>query len=174
MPWELEIIKYDGPVPRLRADVDETRLLPLGTVEDVRAHVSETLPAIEWQVEPPLIEVLKASGSDSWKHWDESTIESASQPTLKACYELEDLYIEIFGFKQASPLRYLLMEVRGEGDPLPVLRALCKPTGWSVADMCKDAVFLDLDSTTNPRWEKWRRFLGFAMGKANREDNSAP
>lgn len=174
MPWELEIIKYDGPVPRLRADADETRFLPMGTVDDVRAYISETLPDTEWRVEPPLLEVMKASGSDTWKHWDESMIESASQPKLKAFYEAENLYIEIFGFDQIGLLRYLLMEVRGEGDPLPVLPSLCQPAGWSVADMCKDATFLDLDSTSNPRWGKWRRFLSFAIGKTNGEDNSSP
>lgn len=159
MPWELEIRKYDGQIPRKRSEADSNRFLPLGAVEEVRLHLSKVLPTLEWEEEPPLLEILKASGSDLWKDWDEELLTSASRPKLKAYYESENLSIEFYGFDQPGELQYLLLDVRGEGNPLPLLKKICQPLCWSIADFRRDAEFINLDQTDSPRWRNWLGFL---------------
>ena len=168
MPWELTIVNYDGKPPRLASESLESKCLPLGTLDEVRAHISSVLPETEWLTEPPLIEIMKQTGSDSWKEWDPEMIASASRSKLKGYYENGGLFLEMYGFEQDGPLRYLLMEVRGDANPIPTLRTLCNPNGWSAHEMCRDAQFLDLDGDRHDRWSVWERFRNFAIGRARR------
>lgn len=164
MPWELKIINYDGVPPRLVADSSREKHLTLGTLDEVRAHISSALPRTEWVTEPPLIEFMKRNGSDSWKEWDTDSIASASRPKLKAYYENDGMFFEMYGFDQDCPVQYFLLEVRGDEDPIPTLRALCSPKGWSAHEMCRDAEFLDLDKDKQGRWSVWKNFRNFAIG----------
>ena len=166
MPWELTLVKYDGEPPRRVSDASRDRYLAMGTLEEVQQHISSVLPATEWVKEPSPIEVMKHGGSDSWKDWDDEMIASASQRKLKGYFLRDDLSLEIYGFEQEGPLRYVLVEVRGEGDAISTLRALCCPVGWSAHDMSRDAAFIDLTGSGNTRWSFWKRFRDFAIGRA--------
>jgi hypothetical protein len=169
MPWELTLVNYDGKPPRFRKDADERRELPLGTLEEVRKHISTVLPEIEWSVEPPLIEMMKATGSNLWEDWDEEMKAAASIPKLQAVYYRENLSIEMFGFEQNGPLRFVLMDVRGSDNPIPILRKLCEPRGWSFAEMSKDGEFLDL-SGNDTRWDNWQHYLNYAIDQVQDSD----
>jgi hypothetical protein len=161
MPWELTIVNYDGAPPRLYEDRDKSRERPLGTLDEVRQHISDALPGTEWNVEPPLIEAMKATGCDLWKDWDELLIATCSQPTLKAYYQGCGFHFEMYGFGQADdgPIRHILLNVRGIGNPIPALRALCAPKGWCAAEAgCKDAKFLDFDAE-EAEWRRVRDYL---------------
>ena len=166
MPWELVVVKYDGKPPRLQRDSDKNRQLPLGTLDEVRDHISSLLPGIEWHVEPSLIEMMKANGSGLWKNWDERMIADASKPKLKATLIRDDMSFEMFGFEQDGPLRFFLLDVRGRENPLPLLRALCETKGWSIAEMGKDGEYLDLTgSSAQDRWDGWQRYLSAAINR---------
>lgn len=175
MPWELTIVNYDGKPPRFASESLEEKFLPLGSLDEVRIHISTVLPETEWITEPPLIEIMKRTGSDSWKEWDPEMIASASHPKLKAYYDNGGLSLEMYGFEQDGPLRYLLVEVRGDANPIPTLRALCVPNGWSAHEMCRNAEFLDLAGDTHGRWSAWERFRNFAIdhGRRNSGDDRA-
>jgi hypothetical protein len=169
MPWELTIVNYDGKPPRLYVHADKARQLPLGTLEEVRKHLSAVLPALEWYEDPPLIEMMKAAGSNLWETWDERTIASASRPKLRALYQEDELSLEMFGFEQDAPLHFVLLDVRGRKNPIPILRALCEPKGWSLAEMGKDGEFLDLSGNADRKWDDWQRFLKSAIDQTKQD-----
>jgi hypothetical protein len=169
MPWELVILNYDGNPPRYRTEADKSRELPLGTLDEVREHLSSVLPALEWYEDPPLIEMMKANGSDLWKHWDEAMIAHASLPKLRALFQDGELSLELFGFEQDGPLRFVLLDVRGGKNPMPILRALCEPRGWSLAEMGKDGEFLDFASA-DKKWDDWQRYLNYAINQVQDSD----
>jgi hypothetical protein len=164
MPWELVVYHYGGPPPRLQKDADKKRQLPLGSLNEVRKHISTVLPGTEWYEDPPLIEMMKAAGNTSWETWDQQMIADASKPKLKSVYRHGNVTFEMFGFEQDGPLCYVLLDVRGCDNPLPLLRALCAPKGWSIAEMGKDGEFLDLDGPHAEKcWNNWQRFLDSAI-----------
>lgn len=166
MPWELVVVNYEGKPPRLYQDSDKTRQLPLGTLDEVRKHISTVFPGTEWREEPPLIDLMKASGSTSWKSWDKETIAAASKPKLRAVYGHGNLFFEMFGFEQDGPLRFVLLDIRGQENPLPLLRKLCEPKGWSLAEMGKDGEFLDFTgSSAEDKWNSWQLFLQQAINQ---------
>ena len=171
MPWELTLLKYDGVPPRFRRDADAQRELPLGTLHEVRNHISNALPGTAWYEELPLIEMMKANGSESWKTWDKEMIESASMPKLKAVYNAGGVCFEMFGFSQVGPLKHVLMEIRGNENPIPALRSLCDPKNWSVVEEGTEPEFIRLDGEAIDRWNKWQKYLNVAI-QQSQLDNS--
>lgn len=172
MPWELTIVNYDGTPPRLFKDADEARELPMGTLDEVRKYISEVLPGTEWHEEPPLLEMMKASGSELWKDWDQQMIAFASMPKWRAIYQDGGLSFDMFGFEHDGPVKHFLIDVRGSENPIPALQVLCDTTGWSVAEMGKDGEFLDLDGAAGERWNQWRDYLNRAIQQTPAQDDS--
>ena len=165
MPWELTILKYDGEPPRMRRDAQKERELPLGTLAEVKGHITEVMPGTEWYEEPSLIEIMKMTGSDTWKDWDDEMIAASSEPKIKAHFESGDTSFEMFGFEADGPIRHFLMDIRGNDNPISTLRALCLPKRWSVAEMSRDGEFLALSGNSDSRWNAWLGFLGAAIKK---------
>ena len=48
-------------------------------------------------------------------------------------FEGDGISVVLYGF-EAEPLSAIHAEVRGEGNPVPVLAALCRPQGWGAVD----------------------------------------
>jgi hypothetical protein len=167
MPWELCVLDYDGKPPRLYKDSDKSRKRPLGTLDAVRLHISTVFRGTEWFEEPPLIELLKTNGDTSWKSWDPEMIADASKTKLKAVYDHGETTLEMFGFEQVEPLTFFLLDVRGRNDPIQLLRMLCEPKGWLVAEMGMDGEFLDLIASGEKRWNGWLAFLNHALDKTD-------
>ena len=55
------------------------------------------------------------------------------QAKTQAVFEGEDFSVLLYGF-DAEPLAAIHAEVRGGGDPHPVLTALCRGNGWVATD----------------------------------------
>ncbi len=55
-----------------------------------------------------------------------------------------DLEIEVTGDDLPDHATMVHVRIRGAGDPMPLLRALCEPNGWLVFDS-QAGEFLDLD-----------------------------
>ena len=64
--------------------------------------------------------------------------------------------------ESSSPLRFVLLDVRGRGNPIPVLKALCKPKGWCIAEMGEDGEYLNF-ATAEKKWDEWQRYLSAAI-----------
>jgi hypothetical protein len=85
--------------------------------------------------------------------WPEETRAYFSQPHLRGDYFDGDLSIRLYGF-EAEPLKCVHVEVRGNGNPLPVLAAICVGHGWVVID--SDAVTpVDLTTGAASDWEEF-------------------
>ena len=118
-----------------------------------------------------MIEMMKTNGNDSWKSWDKEMIAWSSTPKLNALYESGDVCLEMYGFRKDGPLTFIHVDVRGCGNPIPALRSLCGPRGWSVAERCKDGEFLDLAGASEKRWNEWQEYLKFALEQAERSQD---
>jgi len=90
--------------------------------------------------------------------------ESMCQPTLVGDFESDDLSMQLSA-NDAPILFWVNGEVRGNGDPIPALEALCLSRGWSVIDSCNKSM-VDLTSTSgSPGWERFRTWRDKAFSE---------
>src|SRR5262245_15723082 len=140
MPWQLCILKYDGTVPRFPREMDRTRLVPLGTREEVRQHVEAVFPDAAWS---------------------EETI--ASWPKLMARFDMDGLSFEMY-----LPLTHSIndfgVDILGRGNPVPHLRALLKPKEWIAMEFAREGEFFTFQSGANERWGRWQEYLAREYG----------
>ena len=148
MPWELTI----------RATDDE----PLGGREAVVQLITAAVPAICWIEEPPLLERIKDMPDHPFHTliptWPEETRARFSQTRLLGDFQAKEFSIRLYGF-ETKPISYIHVEVRGNGNPLPLIAAICKPNGWSATDD-RDGQPVDLDAESAKGWEWFRDYRG--------------
>jgi len=138
MPWEVSIVK---------SATNET--IPLGPRQTVIEAVSSALPGAllgNPPVPPPeFLATLSPAVRDAF-----------SRPQLEAYYEDGDLVFE-FHTLDLPEIRFLCVNVRGNGNPLPTLNKLCMPNGWSVIS-ANDRSVVDLTAESASQWEHFRNF----------------
>jgi hypothetical protein len=151
MPWELTI----------RA----TNETSLGDRETVVKRISAAVPGIEWIEEPPLLEQIKDMPDHPFHAliptWPESTRASFSRSKLLGIFDAAELSMRLYGF-EAQPIRSVCAEVRGNGDPLPLLAAICNPNGWCATDD-RDGQQIDLTAESAKGWEWFRDYRNRAI-----------
>jgi hypothetical protein len=64
--------------------------------------------------------------------------------------------VQLYGF-ESIPLRTVHLETRGEGNPLPLIAAICVPNGWTAVDDSTSQP-LDLASEAASGWDKFREY----------------
>jgi hypothetical protein len=137
MPWEISV-------------VHEAEGLPLGDKQSVCAWVSEVLPGVDLRRPPlPPQEVLDA--------FPPPVREAFLRPKLEALYEGNDFFIEFY-CTDAPEIRCLHADVRGSGNPVPILARLCGPKGWAVVSAA-DGSRVDLSTGAASQWQHfcaWR------------------
>jgi hypothetical protein len=131
MPWELCVIKVAGKPPTKRPEEH----LPLGPIEEVQRLLESVLPGIEIHREPPganMVEMMKECGFEL----PESTAALLGQGAGRygAFFEADGITFE-FSFGHENQVRSAILDVRGNGDPMPVIERLTASTGWCVYDM---------------------------------------
>jgi hypothetical protein len=137
MPWEIRIVNDEGD-------------MPLGTKQVVVDWVAKALPGVHLQ-QPPL------PPPEDPATFPEAVREAFARPKLEAVYEEEAFSIEFYCGDEPE-IRCLHADVRGNGNPLPILARLCLPRGWAVvsaADLSK----VDLSSGEANQWKgfcDWR------------------
>jgi hypothetical protein len=114
MPWEVTIsLPHDAP---------------LGDRDSVVKRISTALPSITWIEEPPLLERIKGMPDHPFhaliSTLPEETRASFSRAKLLAELDLDNLSIQLYGF-ETQPIASINVEVRGTGNPIPALAALC-------------------------------------------------
>jgi hypothetical protein len=98
-----------------------------------------------------------------------------SDPTWGVLIE-HALLIE-FNMGADDPIPEMMLHVRGNGDPITIIKRLCDQTGWRALD-CSDLTFIDF--STHPaarfdRWRAWRDQAGWARhGPATERLTEAP
>jgi hypothetical protein len=152
MPWELIII--------CRRDEEGK---PLGARQFVIDKVAEALQGLALSPAPlPPPKVLERMSAE--------VRELFLKPQLRAVLEEEDLSVE-FWAPDAPEIRCLHADVRGWGNPVPILARLCLQNGWSVIDAArflnlmqsgvKDAEGQALVDLTAPTSSAWEDFCGW-------------
>jgi len=94
--------------------------------------------------------------------------ESALRADLEAIFddEEQDVYLHFYCSDEPE-IRFVNAEVQGDGNPMPILKALCLPNGWSLLD--ENGPQIDLDAETARGWEKFRSFSDAAFGEREQE-----
>jgi hypothetical protein len=148
MPWEITIRRADGA--------------RLGDLAEVRQHLSAALPAIKFRREPSGIEKIAAARAVGVEFPEiiRQHLEQRSA-TEQAEFEGDGFSVVAYGFER-QPLDAIHVEIRGEGNPVGVLAALCLPQGWIVVDdSIGQPVELAGDAITN--WETFREYRDRAI-----------
>jgi hypothetical protein len=154
MPWELTVRS------ELADPSSKSNDWPLlGSGEEVCRRISETLPTVEWWREPSFIEKHQHLPEDHpiRKHIETMTPEErefSSRSQWKGLYQGGGFTLEFF-FTD-GPVGFFQIDVRGGGNPLPPLAAMCKANRWAIKDVRGDVVDLDLPSA--PGWNEFTRW----------------
>jgi len=120
MPWEVTIRRADGA--------------PLGELATVRQQIAAALPALQFHREPSGPEKMAAAHAAGVEFPDIIRQQLERQPaTERAEFEGDGFTVVLYGF-EARPLTAIHAEVRGGGNPVPVLAALCRPHEWQAVD----------------------------------------
>lgn len=141
MPWEVTIQRTDGA--------------PLGDLATVRQQFEAALPALQFYREPSGLEQIAAARAIGVEFPDVIRKHMEQRPaTEQADYEGDGFSVRFYGF-EAQPLDTVYAEVRGDGNPLPLLAALCRPNTWVATDDTSGQP-VDLEGAAAAGWEAFR------------------
>ncbi|QDU18786.1 hypothetical protein [Urbifossiella limnaea] len=149
MPWEVAIVNYAGSPPASYHAPGRPDPQPLGARDDVIAAIRQAVPEFQWGMVggfPP--EILAKFSPE--------VAAILSKQKLNARYDTDDLYLLLYGFEQ-EPIGYLHAEVRGTGNPVPLLARVCAGRNWSVASDA-DGSFVDLTAAAAPQWDGFQAY----------------
>lgn len=150
MPWEITIING--------TTVDRQ---PLGTREHVIDALAAAVPGLELQRPPmppkEMLEMMPPAVRDAM-----------ARPKLEADFENEEYSIQFYT-SDTPTIDWINAEVRGDGDPLPVLHSICSDTGWSVIDVAENVV-VDLTTADAASWNSFRKWRDKALRQITAED----
>ena len=120
MPWEVTIRRPDGE--------------PLGDLPAVRAGIEAAVPGMQFFRQPSGADRIAAARARGIEFPDVIRESFERQPAkTQAVFEGDGFSILLYGFN-AEPLTAVHAEVRGGGDPHPVVTALCRSNGWVATD----------------------------------------
>ena len=95
--------------------------------------------------------------------------EAMLKPWLEANLQGEDFSIRFYAV-DGEMIVQIGAEVRGNGNPLPALRAIFENTGWSMIDDATNTP-IELTSGIDPNgWERFRKWRDKAIDKMTRSE----
>lgn len=130
MPWEISFIRGSRPGEQ-----------PLGARDIVVEKLSRVLPPAQLRPPPHIPDDVRS-------RMPPTVIEAMSRRVLETEFDHPDLLIQFY-CADSDPIQELHAEVRGEGDPIPVLKAICESTGWSVWDIGTETIVDLIQAATN-------------------------
>jgi hypothetical protein len=121
MPWEITIRRADGGV--------------LGDLAAIRQKFVAAIPGLQFYFEPSGPDKIAAARAIGLEFPDVIRQHFEQRPaTEQADYEGDGFSMRFYGF-DAQPLSTVYAEVRGNGNPSPILAALCCPNQWVAIDV---------------------------------------
>ena len=148
---------------------------PPGSRNEVVSRMGAALPAIHWETEPPLIDRMKEVPEHLLPQvegfvarWSESERAYNSTSHLKGYFSEGEVWIEFFGFEN-EPIRFFYADVRGNGNPIPALAAICLPNGWTAIDFSENKQ-IDLVSGDASGWEGFRQYRDDAIKRVRESE----
>jgi hypothetical protein len=162
MPWELTVLSETADPASTSRDWP-----PLGGGEAVCRCISACLPAAQWRRELSFIEKHQHLAADHpiRKFIADMTAEQrawSSRPEWRGLYKGSGFTLEFF-FAD-GPISLFHVDVRGGGNPMPVLAELCRANGWLVKEPATGKV-LDLTAPSAREWEAFTRWRDQAIGE---------
>jgi hypothetical protein len=163
MPWGVWIVRPDGAA--------------LGSREEVTGRIMASWPEVNWHEEPSLMDQI----SDAPNHpmrpliasWSEAQRARFSRRKLRGRLVSGGLSVELFGF-ESEPLASIGTEIRGAGNPTPLLARLCLDNGWAIKDEASQAL-VDLSAGVSLQWEQFCRHRDEAIQRgASGDDRAEP
>ncbi|HEX5445729.1 MAG TPA: hypothetical protein VFW87_18015 [Pirellulales bacterium] len=143
MPWELTIINA------------RDRREPLGERDEIIARFASALPGVILQPaarpSPELIAQMPEILRERFKR----------KPQLTADFEGSDFSIQFYA-EDRPRIEAVGAEVRGNGNPVPALAALCEDNEWAVVNVA-DGALLDLAAEDAPGWSAFRAWRDQAL-----------
>jgi len=103
----------------------------LGSPNEVKATLSRVWPELQWE-----------------------TVEPPSPPMTVGILETDSFSFEAHGF-EGDPVEDFYLDIRGDGDPVPLLMRLKSQAGWSLKEMLTGRV-LD-ERGMRERWANFRQ-----------------
>jgi hypothetical protein len=157
MPWEVIIQAADGA--------------ELGDVRLVREKITTSLPGIEFYMEPSGAEKIAAARAMGVEFPDviRNHLEQRAA-SLHADFEGDGFSMQFYGF-ESQPLQTFYVDVRGSGNPLPALAALCRRNGW-VAIECANRSTIGLTGTAAAGWDAFQKYRDNAISRIIESEES--
>jgi hypothetical protein len=148
MPWEVTIRRTDSA--------------PLGDLATVRQQIAAALPAMRFHREPSGPEKIAAARAAGVEFPDVIRQHLEQRPaTERAEVAGDGVSMVLYGF-EAQPLTAVHAEIRGDGNPLPVLAALCRPNAWVAVDHARGRP-IDLAGDSAADWDAFRAYRDRAI-----------
>ena len=148
MPWTISISRSGD--------------LPLGTVEAVQDAIHKGVSGVQFYREPsgneklakikvPLPDVVR-------RHMEQSPA------SIQGDYQDGDLSLRFYLGSKAD-VQKIDVEIRGDGNPLPVIAAICLRHGWIAVDAAYGGQPLDLSASQAPGWKRFCEYRDTAIRK---------
>ncbi len=135
MSWDVIVFDFDGKPPaNILGLPDDYEIPEIGASDVVRKAISSGFPATDWSDTG-----WGVVDGDGWS-------------------------IEFNIGQEAEVGQMMIWHVRGSGDPVTPIAALCKAQGWSPLDSV-DSQFLDLDAPSTEGWEHFQAFRDQILAK---------
>jgi hypothetical protein len=146
MAWELQVLAADGSGS-------------LGTVDEVQGKLRAAVPGI--------VLGRDASGSEKIAAMEAAGVEVpdvireqwlGSKGAFLGRFESGDIAIEFSLGEDEAKVTAVLIDVRGSGDPMPIVRRLMAIEGWDILDASGRA-------PTKESWESFGAWRDDAVGR---------
>jgi len=147
MSWELTVRSTAGSI---------------GSLEAVRQTLAGVFPQSRFGIEPSGLEKLRAAEAQGIRFPAVIRENMISQPAQHVAeFESEGVSFR-FHFGSEERVREMALEVRGTGDPFPVLRQLASVPGWQVVDDASGGVLTEDAQSIGTGWAIYQRMLAQA------------
>ena len=150
MPWTIFISSKDGS--------------QLGEFNSIREKIKEKYPQTKFWREPSGKEKMAAIASAHQEIFGK--LFGHLPANERGIFEGNGVTLEFY-FGSESVLNTLTIEVRGEENPLPILRQLCDAYGWQVRG--PNGKIIDLESGVSSEWRDFIKYRVSAIDKIKKQ-----